>query len=71
MGLKNHQWFAVPLKDTKNLHIHFIANRIGIDGKVYQIDFVSNRPSCKAEEISREKGLNITNKIVAKKNTNI
>lgn len=67
MGLDNHQWFAVAHKDTKNLHIHLIANRIGIDGKVYQTDFVSNRSARTAEEISREMGLTITNKVVAKK----
>ncbi len=67
MGLDNHQWFAVAHKDTKNLHIHLIANRIGIDGKVYQTDFVSNRSARTAEEISREMGLTIANKVVAKK----
>lgn len=67
MGLDNHQWFAVTHKDTKNLHIHLIANRIGINGKVYQTDFVSNRSARTAEEISREMGLTIANKVVAKK----
>lgn len=67
MGLDNHQWFAVTHKDTKNLHIHLISNRIGIDGKVYQTDFVSNRSARTAEEISREMGLTIANKVVAKK----
>ena len=67
MGLENHQWFAVTHKDTDNLHIHLIANRIGINGKVYQTDFVSNRASRTAEEISREMGLSIANQVVAKK----
>ncbi len=67
MGLQKHQWFAVTHKDTGNLHIHLIANRIGIDGKVYQTDFVSNRASRTAEEISREMGLTIANKVVAKR----
>ena len=67
MGLEKHQWFAVTHKDSKNLHIHLIANRIGINGKVYQTDFVSNRASRTAEEISREMGLTIANKVVAKK----
>lgn len=67
MELENHQWFAVSHKDTKNLHIHLIANRIGIDGKVYQTDFVSNRSARAAEEISREMGLTIANEVRAKK----
>lgn len=67
MELTNHQWFAVTHKDTNNLHIHLIANRIGLNGKVYQTDFVSNRASRTAEEISRELGLTIANKVVAKK----
>lgn len=67
MDLQNHQWFAVSHKDTTNLHIHLIANRISIDGKVYQTDFVSNRASRTAEEISREMGFTIANKVVVKK----
>lgn len=66
-GLEKHQWLAVTHKDTDNLHIHLIANRIGINGKVYQTDFVSNRASRTAEEISREMGLTIANQVVAKK----
>lgn len=67
MGLEKHQWFAVTHKDTDNLHIHLIVNRIGINGKVYQTDFVSNRASRTAEEISRKMGLTIVNHVVAKK----
>ena len=67
MGLDNHQWFAVSHKDTKNLHIHLIANRIAIDGKVYQTDFVSNRSARAAEEIAGEMGLTIANWVAAKK----
>jgi len=67
MGLENHQWIAVSHKDTKNLHIHLIANRIAIDGKVYQTDFVSNRSARAAENIAREMGLTIANQVVAKK----
>jgi len=67
MGLENHQWFAVSHKDTKNRHIHLIANRVGIDGKVYQTDFVSNRSARAAEEIAGEMGLTIANQVVAKK----
>lgn len=66
MQLDNHQWFAVSHKDTRKLHIHLIANRIGIDGKVFQTDFVSNRSARAAEEISREMSLTIANEVVAK-----
>ncbi len=67
MGLEKHQWFAVTHKDSDNLHIHLIANRIGINSKVYQTDFVSNRASRTAEEVSWEMGLTIANQVVAKK----
>lgn len=63
MGLRNHQWIAYTHRDTDNLHMHLIANRIGIDGTVYQTDFVSNRASRAAEEISRELGLVIANEV--------
>ncbi|NCB83958.1 MAG: mobilization protein [Bacteroidia bacterium] len=67
MGLEKHQWFAVTHKDSDNLHIHLIANRIGINGKVYQTDFVSNRSARAAEEIAGEMGLTIANQVAAKK----
>ena len=61
MGLQNHQWLACTHKDTKNLHIHLIANRIGVDSKVFETTFMSNRSAQIAEEISREMGLTIAN----------
>lgn len=67
MGLENTQWIACTHKDTNNLHIHLVANRIGIDGKVYQTDFVSNRSAHAAEEISREMGLTIAKEVKAEK----
>jgi hypothetical protein len=67
MGLDNHQFIAVTHKDTKNLHIHLIANRIGVDGKVYDTEFVSNRSARAAEEISRELGLTIAKEVRAKR----
>jgi hypothetical protein len=67
MGLENTQWIACTHKDTDNLHIHLIANRIGIDRKVYQTDFVSNRSVHTAEEISREMGLMIAKEVRAEK----
>ncbi|GAB6393544.1 MAG: relaxase/mobilization nuclease domain-containing protein [Treponematales bacterium] len=63
MGLTDNQWFACTHKDTDNLHIHLIANRINIDGAVYQTDFVSNRAAKAAEELSRKMGLTIANEV--------
>jgi hypothetical protein len=63
MGLTDHQWFACTHKDTDNLHIHLIANRINFDGAVYQTDFISNRAAKTAEELSREMGLTIANEV--------
>jgi len=63
MGLQDNQWFACTHKDTDNLHIHLIANRISIDGAVYQTDFVSNRAAKVAEELSRKMGLTIANEV--------
>ena len=42
MELDDHQWVAVTHKDTDNLHIHIIANRISLGGRVYDTTFVSN-----------------------------
>ncbi|GHT68646.1 hypothetical protein AGMMS50239_34140 [Bacteroidia bacterium] len=70
MGLQDNQWFACTHKDTDILHIHLIANRISIDGAVYQTDFVSNRASKTAEELSRKMGLTIANEVGRKKQYN-
>ena len=63
MGLDNHQWVAVTHKDTDNMHIHIIANRISLYGEVYDTTFVSNKAAKVAEEISREKGLTIAKEV--------
>lgn len=63
IGLDNHQWIACTHKDTGKPHIHLIANRIGVDGSVFDTTFVSNRSAHIAEEISREMGLTIANYI--------
>ena len=63
MGLENHQWVAVTHKDTDNMHIHIIANRISLYGEVYDTTFVSNRAARVAEEISREKNLTIAKEV--------
>jgi hypothetical protein len=67
MGLKNHQWIACTHKDTGKPHIHLIANRIGIDGKVFDTTFMSNRSAKIAEEISREMGLTIAKDVQKQK----
>ncbi|MDL2265580.1 relaxase/mobilization nuclease domain-containing protein [Parabacteroides sp. OttesenSCG-928-G07] len=59
MGLQNHQWIACTHKDTGKPHIHLIANRIGVDNKVFDTTFMSNRSAKITEEISREMGLTI------------
>jgi hypothetical protein len=63
MGLQNHQWIACTHKDTGKPHIHLIANRIGVDSKVFDTTFMSNRSAKIAEEISREMGLTIANEV--------
>jgi len=67
MGLDNHQWIACTHKDTSKPHIHLIANRIGVDGKVFDTTFMSNRSARIAEEMSREMGLTIANEVRAQK----
>ena len=63
MGLDDHQWVAVTHKDTDNLHIHIIANRISLGGQVYDTTFVGNRAARVAEELSLKYGLTIANEI--------
>jgi hypothetical protein len=67
MGLHNHQWIACTHKDTGKPHIHLIANRIGVDGKVFDTTFMSNRSAKITEEISREMGLTIANDVCKEK----
>ena len=63
MGLQNHQWIACTHKDTDKPHIHLIANRIGVDSKVFDTTFMSNRSAQIAEDISRKMGLTIANDV--------
>ena len=63
MGLDDHQWVAVTHKDTDNLHIHIIANRISLEGQVYDTTFVSNRAARVAEELSHKYGLTIAKEV--------
>ena len=67
MGLENHQWVAVTHRDTDNMHIHIIANRISLYGEVYDTTFVSNRAARVAEELSRKYGMTIAKEVKAKK----
>ena len=63
MGLDDHQWVAVTHKDTDNLHIHIIANRISLRRQVFDTTFVSNRAARVAEELSRKHGLTIAKEV--------
>lgn len=67
MKLQEHQVVAVTHKDTDNLHIHIIANRMSMNGAVYDTTFVSNKAARVAEELSRKHGLTIANEIRAEK----
>ncbi|MBM6993648.1 MAG: relaxase/mobilization nuclease domain-containing protein [Prevotella sp.] len=67
MGLENHQWVAVTHKDTDNMHIHIIANRISLFGEVYDTTFVSNRAARVAEELSRKYGMTIAKEVKAER----
>ena len=67
MGLANHQWVAVTHRDTDNMHIHIIANRISLYGEVYDTTFVSNRAARVAEELSRKYGMTIAKEVKAGK----
>jgi len=67
MGLADHQLVAVTHKDTDNMHIHIIANRISLYGEVYDTTFVSNKAARVAEEISREKNLTIAKEVKAER----
>ena len=67
MGLANHQWVAVTHKDTDNMHIHIIANRISLYEEVYDTTFVSNRAARVAEELSRKYGMTIAKEVKAKR----
>lgn len=58
---------AVTHKDTDNMHIHIIANRISLYGEVYDTTFVSNRAARVAEELSRKYGMTIAKEVKAEK----
>ena len=63
MGLDDHQWVTVTHKDTDNLHIHIMANRISLEGQVHDTTFVSNRAARVAEELSHKYGLTIAKEV--------
>lgn len=67
MGLTDHQLVAVTHKNTDNMHIHIIANRISLYGKVYDTTFVSNKAARVAEELSRKYGMTIAKEVKAKR----
>ena len=65
-GFENHQWIACSHRDTDNLHMHMIVNRIGIDQKVFDTSFISKKAGLIAEKISRDMGLTVANEVEAK-----
>ena len=67
MGLADHQLVAVTHKDTDNMHIHIIANRISLYGEVYDTTFVSNKAARVAEELSGKYGLTIAKEVKAER----
>ena len=67
MGLADYQLVAVTHKDTDNMHIHIIANRISLYGNVYDTTFVSNKAARVAEELSRKYGLTIAKEVKAER----
>lgn len=66
LSFENHQWIACTHRDTDNLHLHMIVNRIAIDQSVYDTSFISNRASNTAEKISLDMGLTLAKNIKAK-----
>ena len=58
---------AVTHKDTDNMHIHIIANRISLYEEVYDTTFVSNRAARVAEELSRKYGMTIAKEVKTEK----
>lgn len=66
LGLENHQWIACTHRDTDNLHMHMVVNRIGVDQSVYDTSFISNKASNTADKISLDMGLTLARNIKAK-----
>lgn len=66
LDFENHQWIACTHRDTDNLHLHMIVNRIGVDQSVYDTSFISNRASNTVEKISLDMGLTLAKNIKAK-----
>lgn len=65
-GFENHQWIACSHRDTDNLHMHMIVNRIGVDQKVFDTSFISKKAGIIAEKISRDMGLTIASEVQSK-----
>jgi hypothetical protein len=60
MDPKNHQYIAVRHADTEHDHIHIIANRIGIDNKVWLGKFEADLAAKSARGLEVKHGLQIT-----------
>lgn len=61
MGLQGHQYIIVRHSGTekkdKQAHLHILANRVGLDGSLYNDSFIGKRAVAAANEIAKRCGL--------------
>lgn len=71
MGLQNHQFIAVRHSGTdrkdKQAHLHILANRVAMDGSLYNDSFIGARAAAAANEIAKRCGL-VQAKDIGKRN---
>lgn len=62
MGLDpaNHQYVLVRHNDTDHDHVHLIANRVGLDGKVWLGQWEAKHAINSTQQIERDMGLTLT-----------
>lgn len=65
LGLQDHQYLMAYHPSTENPHIHFIVNRVSLQGKTHNDSFISKKAQTSAEDIAKQLG-HITAKEVAK-----
>ena len=52
-------WVAYKHNDTDHVHVHIIANRVGLDGKLWQGKYEKYKAVAACQEISKKQGLAI------------
>lgn len=61
MGLQNHQYIIIRHSGTdrkdKQAHLHILANRVALDGSLYNDSFIGARAAAAANEIAKRCGL--------------